>query len=269
MERQRHRYVPTSSSLWLPADGEPLALKHGHATRPLPVVRKKTLSGVGKDRDGAVPFWDQSVLHCITVATLITARSIFASTAANILSPSLTPAPRPPAVVAVPLAAPRLILSPSARMGREVARRGLYSRFFKGTSASLSADATPEAEEDSAMVGIAGPSSIKGDGMHGREGLAKEGETKEQRRVRKMERATRRALKEETMGTPNVFEGDGKRVRGTDDVEGNAVKRKRRKHEEQAQGSPDLGGTGDDAEGLAEPGRGRDEEQEATERRAK
>ena len=35
------------------------ALKHGHATRPLPVVQKKTLSGIGKDRDEAVPFWDQ------------------------------------------------------------------------------------------------------------------------------------------------------------------------------------------------------------------
>ena len=36
-----------------------LALKHGHSTRPLAVVKKKTLSGIGKDRDEAVPFWDQ------------------------------------------------------------------------------------------------------------------------------------------------------------------------------------------------------------------
>jgi hypothetical protein len=37
------------------------ALKQGHATRPLAVVQKKNLSGIGKDRDEAVPFWDQYV----------------------------------------------------------------------------------------------------------------------------------------------------------------------------------------------------------------
>lgn len=46
---------PTSSS---PVTPWP-ALKHGHVTRPLAVVQKKTLGGVGKDRDEAVPFWDK------------------------------------------------------------------------------------------------------------------------------------------------------------------------------------------------------------------
>lgn len=40
-------------------DAPPLALKQGHMTRPIAVVQKKTLSGVGKDRDEAVPFWDK------------------------------------------------------------------------------------------------------------------------------------------------------------------------------------------------------------------
>ncbi len=35
------------------------ALKQGHATRPIPVVQKKSMSGIGKDRDEAIPFWDQ------------------------------------------------------------------------------------------------------------------------------------------------------------------------------------------------------------------
>jgi hypothetical protein len=35
------------------------ALKDGHATRPIAVVQKKTLAGVGKDRDESTPFWDQ------------------------------------------------------------------------------------------------------------------------------------------------------------------------------------------------------------------
>lgn len=36
-----------------------LALKQGHISRPIAVVQKKTMSGVGKDRDEAVPFWDK------------------------------------------------------------------------------------------------------------------------------------------------------------------------------------------------------------------
>lgn len=36
-----------------------LALKQGHATRPLAVVQKRNLGGIGRDRDEAVPFWDQ------------------------------------------------------------------------------------------------------------------------------------------------------------------------------------------------------------------
>lgn len=37
------------------------ALRDGHAKRPIAVVQKKTLSGIGKDRDEAIPFWDQWV----------------------------------------------------------------------------------------------------------------------------------------------------------------------------------------------------------------
>ena len=36
-----------------------VAFKQGHATRPLAVVRKKNLAGIGKDRDEAIPFWDK------------------------------------------------------------------------------------------------------------------------------------------------------------------------------------------------------------------
>lgn len=36
-------------------------LRHGAIARPVVVVQKKTLSGIGKDRDEAFPFWDQCV----------------------------------------------------------------------------------------------------------------------------------------------------------------------------------------------------------------
>ncbi|WWD18791.1 hypothetical protein CI109_103246 [Kwoniella shandongensis] len=114
--------------------GKGTALKQGHATRPLAVVQKKTLSGIGKDRDEAVPFWDH----------------IFAATAATLFSPSpsSSPAPTsqpgpsgwatlPPASVTTngvptrPVPA-KLSINAMARSGRELARRGLYSRFLRG-----------------------------------------------------------------------------------------------------------------------------------------
>jgi hypothetical protein len=39
--------------------GKGTALKNGHLTRPLAVVHKKCLGGVGKNRDEQVPFWDK------------------------------------------------------------------------------------------------------------------------------------------------------------------------------------------------------------------
>ncbi|KAL0240641.1 hypothetical protein I308_106439 [Cryptococcus tetragattii IND107] len=117
--------------------GKGTALKNGHATRPLAVVQKKTLSGIGKDRDEAVPFWDH----------------IFAATAANLFTPSASSSPAPassskwatltPATISgIPQSgssssspAPpkqRLSISAQTRVSREMARRQLYSRFLRG-----------------------------------------------------------------------------------------------------------------------------------------
>jgi hypothetical protein len=35
------------------------ALREGAISRPLALAQKKTLAGLGKDRDEAFPFWDQ------------------------------------------------------------------------------------------------------------------------------------------------------------------------------------------------------------------
>lgn len=41
--------------------GHGTALRDGAITRPLLVAQKKSLAGLGKDRDEAFPFWDQCV----------------------------------------------------------------------------------------------------------------------------------------------------------------------------------------------------------------
>ena len=39
--------------------GKGTGLRQGAISRPLAIPQKKTLSGLGKDRDEAFPFWDQ------------------------------------------------------------------------------------------------------------------------------------------------------------------------------------------------------------------
>lgn len=40
-------------------EGRGTGLRQGAIAKPVALVQKKTLSGVGKDRDDAFPFWDQ------------------------------------------------------------------------------------------------------------------------------------------------------------------------------------------------------------------
>ena len=42
--------------------GKGTGLRQGAISRPLAIPQKKTLSGLGKDRDEAFPFWDQYVV---------------------------------------------------------------------------------------------------------------------------------------------------------------------------------------------------------------
>lgn len=39
--------------------GKGSGLREGAISRPLAIPQKRTLAGVGKDRDEAFPFWDQ------------------------------------------------------------------------------------------------------------------------------------------------------------------------------------------------------------------
>ncbi|RXK36256.1 hypothetical protein M231_06459 [Tremella mesenterica] len=158
--------------------GKGTALKHGHATRPLAIVQKKTLSGVGKDRDEAVPFWDH----------------IFASTAASLSLPnSGTSTP-----ITIPSSSKTQMvkntswqthttstLPISVLTGREVARRGLYSRFLRG--AVLSEEFEDLEEGSSEQIGAAGPSASIGIKNMGQEREPARDEGKESERGKKKE----------------------------------------------------------------------------------
>jgi hypothetical protein len=64
VEGEGYRYEPLGvfqrlELIILPLFMTHTALQQGHISRPIAVVQKKTMSGVGKDRDEAVPFWDK------------------------------------------------------------------------------------------------------------------------------------------------------------------------------------------------------------------
>ena len=50
--------------------GKGSGLRQGAINRPVVVAQKKTLSGIGKDRDEAFPFWDQLVFRKTSIAVL-------------------------------------------------------------------------------------------------------------------------------------------------------------------------------------------------------
>ncbi|KIM89136.1 hypothetical protein PILCRDRAFT_813044 [Piloderma croceum F 1598] len=125
--------------------GKGTGLRQGAISRPLAIPQKKTLSGLGKDRDEAFPFWDHlftaaastikikvtsddedsdnsqsssAVTIKRTTTGILSNRRPVSGTAAN--SGSSTPDSE----------TPRLSLIANAK--REAAKRGLYSRFFRG-----------------------------------------------------------------------------------------------------------------------------------------
>lgn len=54
--------MPLDGNAYLKAqgwEGQGSGLRHGAISRPVIIAQKKTLSGIGKDRDEAFPFWDQ------------------------------------------------------------------------------------------------------------------------------------------------------------------------------------------------------------------
>jgi len=122
------------------------ALREGGISRPVVITQKKSLAGVGKDRDEAYPFWD----HVFTAAATSIKVKLYKDdgdedTDTPQPSGSGTPIDRTstgiisnkPQKVGLSVLE-TLTASKSTRMSvmslakRESARRGLYSQFFRG-----------------------------------------------------------------------------------------------------------------------------------------
>jgi len=125
--------------------GKGTGLRQGAISRPLAIPQKKTLSGLGKDRDDAFPFWD----HLFTAAASTIKIKVASDdedsgksepSSAMTIKRTTTGIPscrRPVSGTAVDSGAttpdnetPHLSLLANAK--REAAKRGLYSRFFRG-----------------------------------------------------------------------------------------------------------------------------------------
>jgi nucleolar protein TMA23 len=132
-------------------------LRNGSISRPISIPQKRTLAGIGKDRDEAFPFWDHLfavaasaiqiecfssddedgdvATKCVRSSTLDlrqTSTGILSNlppvVGTPIFSDDITPAACSEA--ASGSSTPRLSLMALAK--REAARRGLYSKFFRG-----------------------------------------------------------------------------------------------------------------------------------------
>jgi len=132
--------------------GKGSGLRHGAINRPVVVTQKKTLSGVGKDRDEAFPFWDhvfEAAASAIKVKVYndsdtedtddMTPTITFQRTSTGIISNrrpvSGTPATHSGTATPSPSDAsgsstPKMSIMSVAK--QEAARRALYSMFFRG-----------------------------------------------------------------------------------------------------------------------------------------
>ncbi|WWC62949.1 uncharacterized protein I303_105547 [Kwoniella dejecticola CBS 10117] len=227
--------------------GKGTALKHGHSVKPLAVVQKKTLSGIGKDRDEAVPFWDH--IFAATAASLFSSPS--SSTPA---SPSASPGPStwaPPPIIAdskgkiistqQPIVVkPKLSINATARAGRELARRGLYSRFLRGkvlhikednddegellsasgSTSGGSGSATPQEAADK----IAGPSSsrvgVEVEASSSAEGSKSKSSDKKEKIDRRKSKGKDKEMQDESKQERRARRAEKKRIKAEREIEG-------------------------------------------------
>ncbi|KAE9392857.1 hypothetical protein BT96DRAFT_1023327 [Gymnopus androsaceus JB14] len=128
--------------------GKGNGLRKGAISKPITVSQKKTLAGLGKDRDEAFPFWD----HLFSAASKAITVKIDDSDASDSDEPTQNVAPvlhrtttgilsnRRPATITPASTSgsstpelnsgPRLSLLAMAK--REAAKRNLYSKFYRG-----------------------------------------------------------------------------------------------------------------------------------------
>lgn len=238
------------------------ALREGAISRPVVVAQRKSLAGVGKDRDEAFPFWDQcAYLHACARTYAKILNSVFTAAATSIKvklynddgdedtvscplvqahtiltlccqdtpqpSGSSTPLDRTStgilsnkpqkvglSALETPAASKSTGLGIMALAKRESARRGLYSRFFRGPVLGTDAEEpqvlevaqrSPPPRSESNDQGRSGSITEKRKGKkrksrgedEGGTGVAQKKRKSERENETKEERKERRRLKKE------------------------------------------------------------------------
>ncbi|KAH7928448.1 hypothetical protein BV22DRAFT_1044674 [Leucogyrophana mollusca] len=125
--------------------GKGTGLRKGAIDKPLAIPQKKNLAGLGKDRDEAFPFWDHlftAASKSITIKVTTddededgndsSAPLTFTRTATGIISNRRPITGTPASGVTTPDSDTTLRLSLISAAKREAAKKGLYSRFFRG-----------------------------------------------------------------------------------------------------------------------------------------
>ncbi|KAF8527451.1 hypothetical protein BU17DRAFT_61596 [Hysterangium stoloniferum] len=161
-------------------EGKGSGLREGSASRPLAIPKKRTLAGLGKDRDEAFPFWDH-VFSAAAKSIKIkisddeegettadsSSQTTLLRTTTGILSNrrpvSLTPGTSGTATPTEqePLYAPRLSLMAIAK--RDTARKRLYASFFRGPVLDPEIDSSQS--NASLMTGVTGSKEIGNSGV--------------------------------------------------------------------------------------------------------
>ncbi|KAJ3812797.1 hypothetical protein F5876DRAFT_13618, partial [Lentinula aff. lateritia] len=156
--------------------GKGTGLRKGAIAKPIAVSQKKTLAGLGKDRDEAFPFWD----HLFSAASQAITVKIDDSDVSDSdeITPSVAPVLRrtttgilsnrrpvnvTPASTSgtstpdsTPSNTPRLSLIAMAK--REAAKRNLYSRFYRGAVLAPAVDIQTIADPASSTSSVTLPS---------------------------------------------------------------------------------------------------------------
>ncbi|TCD70913.1 hypothetical protein EIP91_001222 [Steccherinum ochraceum] len=152
-------------------EGRGTGLRQGAIAKPVTLVQKKTLSGVGKDRDDAFPFWDHvfsaaasaikiktsdtddesdsSDTPATTISLKRTTTGIISNRRPLTGTPALLSENATPGSSGSSTPTPRISILAAAK--QEAARRTLYSMFFRGP-VMRSDDTTPTPTKEEAKA---------------------------------------------------------------------------------------------------------------------
>ncbi|KAG6377078.1 ATP synthase regulation protein NCA2-domain-containing protein [Boletus reticuloceps] len=266
MSPSSYGYAYLTSYGWT---GTGTGLRKGAIAKPLAIPPKKNLSGLGKDRDEAFPFWDHLFAAASKAITIKVSSddedadeskdhtddppTPLARTTTGILSnrrpvsgtPAstsgiTTPRPNTDADRDIPNAGAEGRLSLLATAKREAAKRGLYARFFRGAVLGPDDDSCGDNASHSGSLSCEA-SRRRREGESKKRKAEDRAETKEERRERKRlkrERKAAKAAKKAAKGCKDNDKKDRKAQKYQDEKtqsEANEASHIRKKTRKQAQ----------------------------------